>query len=101
MSCLGRLRNASRSPLARPFCATPASGIASAIRVSAIIRGGQLAENRQGCARRADAQPLAGSVLIKKSEIDGREQGVKDFGPCFGGFGILTGHTQCRLQFIN
>ncbi len=42
----------------------PASGIASAIRVSAIFRDGQVMENRQRLTRRADAQPLAGSAYL-------------------------------------
>ena len=41
-------------------CNSPASGIASAIRVSATIRGVRVVEVRQGRTRRADALPLAG-----------------------------------------
>ena len=47
--------------LRKRLSGTPASGIASAIRVSAILHAGQITENRQGRTRRADAQPLAGS----------------------------------------
>ena len=49
-----------------------ASGIASAIRVSAIFRGGQVTENRQGRTRRADALPLA-VLLLKLGGIGQRE----------------------------
>jgi hypothetical protein len=44
------------------FCQTPASGLASAIRVFAILRDGHAIEDKQGWTRRADAQPLAGST---------------------------------------
>ncbi len=55
--------------VARPFKAgttlvvLPACGIASALRVYAIFRVGRVTESRQGKTRRADAQPLAGSVF--------------------------------------
>ncbi len=45
---------------------TPASDIASAIRVSAIFRDGQVIENRRGWTRRSDAQPLAGSANLAR-----------------------------------
>ena len=39
-----------------------ASGIASAIRVFAILRDGRGTQSKQGRTRRADAQPLAGAA---------------------------------------
>jgi hypothetical protein len=61
--------NPCRQPIAeetpgskKQTCGTPASGIASAVRVSEISRDGHVIENRQGLTRGADAQPLAGSA---------------------------------------
>jgi hypothetical protein len=59
-------------------CGTPASGIASAVRVSEISRDGHVIENRQGLTRGADAQPLAGSANLGRRSstfVDSLAQG--------------------------